>query len=75
MVTPNKFQIPKSKWQTNYKYLNAKTTSFYDLAFELELTFELCHLSLRAPTCRGAAISLAKSKFQAKPNIKMEKAK
>jgi hypothetical protein len=28
------------------KCLNAKITSFHHLGFELDLTFELCHLSL-----------------------------
>jgi hypothetical protein len=32
--------------KTNHKCLNAKTTSFSNLGFELDLAFEPCHLSL-----------------------------
>jgi len=45
----SKSQNPNDKQTTNSKYLNAKATSVCYLAFELDLTFELCHLILVAP--------------------------
>ena len=45
----SKSQNPNDKQTTNSKYLNAKDTSVCYLAFELDLTFELCHLILFAP--------------------------
>jgi len=41
-----KLQITKSQWQLKSKCLNGKTTSFCHWGFELDLTFELCHLIL-----------------------------
>jgi hypothetical protein len=41
-----KFQMSKSKFQTNSKYLNVKPTLFCHLDFKFDLTFELCHLIL-----------------------------
>jgi len=39
-------QMSKSQSQLKSKCLNAQTTSFSHLGFELDLAFELCHLSL-----------------------------
>jgi hypothetical protein len=40
------FQIPESKLPLKSKFLDVKTSSFCHWDFELDLTFELCHLSL-----------------------------